>query len=152
MGKSEVELKKQSKTKRRKNQKMELKEKWICPDAEVQLFTPQEYVAACYRITVNCASEGWILVGNTATQHTGNHSTTFNLSSNSYPITDSQVRSIMSSKYSWTSSRTSSKENQISNTHSGQSTGGYRWLDEGTWHFTTENGTWFDSTEIPNVS
>ena len=35
MGKSEVELKKQSKTKRRKNQEMELKEKWICPDAEV---------------------------------------------------------------------------------------------------------------------
>ena len=31
---------------------MELKEKWICPNAEVQLFTPQEYVAACY--TYSC--------------------------------------------------------------------------------------------------
>ena len=150
MGKSEVELKKQSKTKRRKNQKMELKEKWICPDAEVQRFTPQEYVAACYRITVDCASEGWILVGNTATQHTGNHSTTFNLSSNSYPITDSQVRSIMISKYSWTISRTSSKEKQIDNNN--HSTGGYRWLDGGTWHFTTGNVPWFSYTEIPNVS
>lgn len=54
MGKSEVELKKQSKTKRRKNQKMELKEKWICPNAEVQLFTPQEYVAMCYVYTYSC--------------------------------------------------------------------------------------------------
>ena len=33
---------------------MELKEKWICPDAEVQLFTPQEYVAMCYVYTYSC--------------------------------------------------------------------------------------------------
>ena len=33
---------------------MELKEKWICPNAEVQLFTPQEYVAMCYVYTYSC--------------------------------------------------------------------------------------------------
>ena len=56
-GNTEVELKKQSKTKRRKNQKMEVKEKWICPDAEVQRFTPQEYVAMCYVYTYSCIGD-----------------------------------------------------------------------------------------------
>lgn len=26
-----------------------MKEKWICPDLDVQVFTPQEYIAGCYR-------------------------------------------------------------------------------------------------------
>lgn len=36
---------------------MELKEKWICPNAEVQLFTPQEYVAMCYVYTYSCIGD-----------------------------------------------------------------------------------------------
>ena len=147
MGKSEVELKKQSKTKRRKNQKMELKEKWICPDAEVQLFTPQEYVAACYRIIVPCQSLGYISVPNDHS-HSNGHNTTFTIKTDSSPKENPQL--VINSLSSWRSATTSAKMQHLHNDQ--HSTEGFAWQDNGTWHFTTGNGNWFTSTEIPNAS
>lgn len=43
-----------------------MKEKWICPDLDVQVFTPQEFVAACeltvvgHQIVVNSDTEAFI--------------------------------------------------------------------------------------------
>lgn len=40
-----------------------MREKWICPNLDVQVFTPQEYVAACWEVTLHCEgqspSQGW---------------------------------------------------------------------------------------------
>ena len=148
IGKSEVELKKQSKTKRRKNQKMELKEKWICPDAEVQRFTPQEYIATCYRITVHCNSKELIRVNGTNHSHSGgiHYPTSFYLSSNS----ENQVISIMQSK-NWQSAQTGKNNGAFNN---GDAINGYAWQENGVWHFTTTTTKWFDAVWVgpPNVS
>ncbi len=34
-----------------------MKEKWICPDLDVQVFTPQEYCYTCWKATVECIGE-----------------------------------------------------------------------------------------------
>ena len=135
MGKSEVELKKQSKTKRRKNQKMELKEKWICPDAEVQLFTPQEYVATCYRITVICNASNVIVENNNSNPHShSNHQEiSFILRSNN-PPTDSQIKS----ETNFRDGKTGDKNNP-----GHLKTEGHIIEVEGQWHFTISSTGWY---------
>ena len=129
---------------------MELKEKWICPNAEVQLFTPQEYIAACYRITVTCKSLGYVSSDGTKeniTQHEDGHTTVFILSSNGTPI-PSQVKDVMQSTYHLTT-KNSAKSYHEKNWGQFQNhaVSGYTW-DGG--HFIQDvNGTnWY--TPVPS--
>ncbi len=45
-----------------------MKEKWICPNLDVQVFTPQEYIAACWYLQLYC--EGTPLSGKTGSPET----------------------------------------------------------------------------------
>ena len=129
---------------------MELKEKWICPDAEVQRFTPQEYVATCYQITVTCRSLGYISYDGTANnikQHSGgDNSTSFILNSNSSP-TDDQVIVAMQTRYSLSLNAKSANEGNWGHFKNGKD--GYAWKVENVWHFTLHNTGWYTSNPSP---
>lgn len=142
MGKSEVELKKQSKTKRRKNQEMELKEKWICPDAEVQRFTPQENVATCYRITIRCNGANNVIVENNNSnphRHSIHQEISFILRSNN-PPTDSQIKS----ETNFRDGKTGDK-----NAPGHLKTEGHIIEVGGEWHFTISSTGWY-SPPVPS--
>ena len=116
---------------------MELKEKWICPDAEVQLFTPQEYVAACYRITIRCNGASKVITEyNESDPHShsgGNHQEIFILRSNN-PPTDSQIKS----ETNFRDGKTGDK-----NVPGHLKTPGHIIEVEGQWHFTTLSKDWY---------
>ena len=116
---------------------MELKEKWICPDAEVQLFTQQEYVAMCYRITIRCnGANNVIAENNNNNPHL--HSIhqemiSFILRSNN-PPTDSQIKS----ETNFRDGKTGAKANP------GQLRTPGHIIEVGPeWHFTISSKDWY---------
>ena len=130
---------------------MGLKEKWICPNAEVQRFTPQEYVATCYRITVTCRSLGYISYDGTdkdIQQHSGGDSTSFILNSNSSP-TNTQVIETMQARYSLNLNAKSANRGNWGHIKDG--TDGYAWKVGTTLHFTPtpHNTDWYTSIPSP---
>lgn len=73
-------------------------EKWSSLRLDLQQFSPQEFVTACWTIVISCQSKGYISNdGNirNAVSHSGNHPVTFTMQSMTTP-TNEQIKSKLS--------------------------------------------------------
>ncbi len=75
-----------------------MEEKWVCPVAKAQVFTPQEYVAACFTATITCNGkhgEFWASdesINHYATHDGGEHSFQIALTNQSVDPANDPVR------------------------------------------------------------
>lgn len=130
------------KTKMTENKKTE---KWSSLRLDLQQFTPQEFVAACWTVTFVCQSLGWIRNGTvTAQEHDAGDTTIFTMIYSTEPSFPQALSEWgrMTGTSTYNNANTSAASQHLGNKN--HSTNGYSWKDDGDWHIITNTSTGYN--------